>query len=314
MKTIRYSEHPSVVVAGGVPHLKIFRYFRSDPTLPKHLVDGKVRWNGRSLTIQEYNANADGMSSYRRHQNRKREGGLMARCLSWIAGLFRRHDAPSASFDGMKSIINGNSLPSDGEIALAKLKTMTAKLLDQGQVALAKRLESQKNAIATEIVLVKNGLFHYIDESDVIRLLTTADSGIRIDFWNDYPDFVPDDVVEAKRMADGLRVFDNWCVMHFDPNGSALKQIEIEEYRRDPILFGMVEGSDRLYFVKDWTTKKDDLTVERMCGILGIEKLRDTRMFGEDSEYEGFSSELMDNIDAVRDQYGEADNGEVSPR
>ena len=52
------------------------------------------------------------------------------------------------------------------------------------------------------------------------------------------------------------------------------KEAAIEENRirnartsywsRDPILFGMIEGSRRLYFVADWVTDDDDLTLEKL--------------------------------------------------
>ena len=57
--------------------------------------------------------------------------------------------------------------------------------------------------------------------------------------------------------------------------------MKAEEWRRDPILFGLVIGSDRLYYVRDWTTGKDDLTVGKVCGILGLGGLRDAGDYGE---------------------------------
>ena len=44
--SMRWSEHPSVYVDGDRPRLNVLRSLKADPTLPKHLVDGKVMFRG----------------------------------------------------------------------------------------------------------------------------------------------------------------------------------------------------------------------------------------------------------------------------
>ena len=53
----------------------------------------------------------------------------------------------------------------------------------------------------------------------------------------------------------------------------------IESKLHDPILFGMVEGSDKLYYVADWITEEDDLTLAKVEESLG----RTARKVGEAS-------------------------------
>jgi len=181
--------------------------------------------------------------------------------------------------------------------------------MKNGQTALANRLMNEHQNLLYESVLVKNGLFHYITEEDVINLLKMADFGIRIDFWNDYAEIAPDDVIEAKQKADALRIFDNWCVMHYDPTGESLKQMKTEEWTRDPILFGMILGSDRLYYVKDWTTSKDDLTIQKVCDILNIKSIREARDYGVDSPYSGVIQRVEGNdSESMMDEVVEPNN------
>lgn len=279
-----WTQHPSVITGDNLkPCLRVFKYLKADPTLSKHLVNGKVVLNGsKPMTIEEYMNNADGMSLYRRNNDvyiPKREKWY-ARILRWFHAKINRKGIPPETFDEVKSLLGERIISSDIEVAAVKLKELIAKTRVNGQVALSKRLETEYQNVLNEIVLVKNGLFHYLDEDDVVKLLQKADFGIRIDFWNDYPDFIPDDVLEAKRNADSLCVFDNWCIMHYDPKGEALKQIKTEEWRRDPILFGMIVGSDRLYYVKDWETEKDHLTIDKVCKMLGIKNIREARDYG----------------------------------
>lgn len=288
--SMRWSEHPSVYVDGDRPRLKVLRSLKADPTLPKHLVDGKVMFRGRSMTVDEYINSPDGMTAYRRSQYGADECGpspqgrrqsVFTRLWRWIRSRFEHAEIPPETFEKAHEMLDKNIITDDIEKAAAQLKSLILKTRSNGQVALAARLEKEHRTIIGEVVLKKNGLDKYLTEADVVSLLQKSDRGIRVDFWNDYPDIVPEDVIESKRRADALRVFDNWCVMHYDPEGSALKQMKAEEWRRDPILFGLVIGSDRLYYVRDWTTGKDDLTVGKVCGILGLVGLRDAGDYGE---------------------------------
>ncbi len=280
---MKWETHPSVLIDGNSPRLKVFRHLKADKTLPKHLVNGKVvKGNGSMMSLDEYMNSADGMSSYRRSNDE--HAGVPEkwhdRLLRWFYKKTEKKEIPPITFEEAKALLGERTISPDIENAAVRLKELVAKTRANGQVALSKRLETEYGNVLNEIVLVKNSLFHYLTEDDAVKLLQKADYGIRIDFWNDYPDFVPDDVMEAKRKADALCVFDNWCVMHYDPEGKALKQMEVEEYRRDPILFGMIVGSDRLYYVKDWKTDKDDLTIDKVCRTLGIEKIRDAKDYG----------------------------------
>ncbi len=304
-----WTNHPSIVYEdnGRTLRLRVFKYLKSDLTLPKNLVDGKVV-NGKNgmVTVEEYIKGSDGMSNYRRsccnvvYKVKKRN--VFFALWQWVKSKFEKHTTPPETFESAKEMLDKNVITKDVENVAVQLRALVDKTYANGQFALARKIENEHRNIISELVLVKNGLFHYLTEEDVITLLKTADFGIRIDFWNDYPDFVPDDVLEAKKKADALGVFDNWCVMHYDPKGETLKQIKEEEWRRDPILFGMVIGSDRLYFVKDWTTKKDDLTIQKVCSVIGVDKLREARNYGAMNDYNGSYSNALDDVVEALDE------------
>ena len=275
-----WTQHPSVFISGNTPCLKVFKYLKADPTLPKYLVDGKVVIKNRKpMTVDEYIRGADGMSEYRRSlaSSIKPNDKWYVKFLKWLHSKMESKEIPPETFENTKDLLEKNVISTDIINASVKLKELIKTTMENGQVALSKRLENEHKNIINEIVLLKNNLLHYLTEDDVVNLLKKADFGIRIDFWNDYPELIPNDVLEAKKKADALCIFDNWCVMHYDPQGKALTQIQTEEWRRDPILFGMIIGSDRLYYVKDWKTEKDDLTIDKLCKILNIDKIRETR-------------------------------------
>jgi len=81
---------------------------------------------------------------------------------------------------------------------------------------------------------------------------------------------IPDDVSAKKKEADTLRIFDNYVVLHYDPKGKSFAETEKEvEYRKDPILFGVIEGVRKLYFVGEWKDAECDLTMSEIESILG---------------------------------------------
>jgi hypothetical protein len=46
------------------------------------------------------------------------------------------------------------------------------------------------------------------------------------------------------------------------------KQKVEEEKKKDPILFGVIQNSRKLYFIGDWTDEFCDLTLDKMMEII----------------------------------------------
>jgi hypothetical protein len=69
-------------------------------------------------------------------------------------------------------------------------------------------------------------------------------------------------------------VFDNYVVLHYDPQANAygMTQEEVRK-KKDPILFGVIHSSNKLYFVGDWIDEVCDLTLEQLGVVVGQEKL-----------------------------------------
>lgn len=314
-----WTVHPSVVTVNGELRLKIFKNLKSDPSLPKNLVDGMVVLkNKKPMTLEEYLRSSDGMSMYRLdesrdgYQEQNKKLSIFQKIVKWFSK--KNRVVPPETFALAKDLIETNVISKDINDMAGNLKSLIDKTLANGQVALAKRLENEHKNILNEVLLLKNGYNHYLMESDVIELFKKADRGIRIDFWNDYPDLVPEEVINEKKKADSLCLFDNWCVMHYDPDGSTLKQMKDEEWRRDPILFGMMLGSDRLYFVKDWTTAKDDLTIDKVCKTLNIDQLREARKYGVESPYGDIDNIVISMNSDLQAVYGALDDCCTEPQ
>lgn len=148
---------------------------------------------------------------------------------------------------------------------------------EMGQQALSDKLVSEIFKNKYESLLYAGGFYHKITEEQAVYFIKRAEKGIRIDYIKNFARPIPDEVQEKKRQADKLMVFDNYMVMHYDPELKSFKQTKEEEeaYRRrrmDPILFGVIYGSRDLYYIADWVDDYCDLTLDQFVDVAGFDK------------------------------------------
>jgi len=160
---------------------------------------------------------------------------------------------------------------------------MYIMLEKSGQYEKAKEIQTYARILTFEITLVKNGIVKYLLEKDVIDFLLKSEQGIGITFLRYYNNILPLDIVKKKIDIDNLLIFDNYVVLYYDPEQSIFRshtEKEDERIARDPILFGMIEGSNKLYYICDWIYKDDDITMEKVETILGREanKITDSKI------------------------------------
>lgn len=192
------------------------------------------------------------------------------------------------AFADLKSRIINTSNEALSE-AYAKLVAMEKRMRDAGQIVKADRLKLYFDDLASQSALVKAGFNTFINEQDLIDFIKKSERGTRIDFLRYYEGVIPDDVLEKKKQADAAMVFDNYVVAFYDDSiknkveaAKTVKKVEKKkekeeadkavEIRRDPILFGIVKGVRRLFFIADWVTETDDLTLQVVEETLGIKR------------------------------------------
>lgn len=270
-----YDIHPSFTTVAGSdkPALRVLEDFQPDRTLPKYRSrEGKVILeNGKEMTIEEYLHEPDHLSAYRRgaaRPSKKQVTGLIPCIKAFFQNLTRK--STRRSFVTIKELVKRNVLTSEIMEIVAKGDAIVSQLKTNGQYELATKVETILPILTYEVVLVKNGITRYLTEKDLINVFKKADVALRLDFLENYPEALPAYVGEKKAALDELKVFDNYVVLHYDPSGKALKSMKDEETRRDPILFGMITGSRRFYYIIDWTIGKDDITLAKVCEILNI--------------------------------------------
>ena len=165
-----------------------------------------------------------------------------------------------------------------------KLENLTARLEDyqksieyaksMGQVALAEKLERRLPLIQSEAILVAANFTHCIEEEQMIDFILKCEKGLRLDWVKNFIRLIPPFVQVKKIKLDELRIFDNYVILHYDPDqkAAALTKKEIEK-KKDPILFGLIKESRRLYHVGSWKDEFCDLSFSDIVAKYGKEVL-----------------------------------------
>lgn len=143
-----------------------------------------------------------------------------------------------------------------------------------GQRALCERLALDIEAVRAETQLHAIGLPKYLDEAPVVKFYKESPRGLRLDWIANFLRVVPPEIRAWKVRCDELGIFDNYAVLHYDPAVSSYAKTQeeiLDEIRakQDPILFGLIEGRRRLYYVGDWIDETCDLTLEQIADRLG---------------------------------------------
>ena len=140
-----------------------------------------------------------------------------------------------------------------------------------GQQALVESLERNLRVARTEAQLAATGAVRFVSEETIVKFAKQTKRGLRLDWIKNFARPLPNDVLEVKLKTDGLGIFDNYVVLHYDPDGRAtqMTEAEVAEAKKDPILFGVIENRRRLYFIADWVDEQCDLTLDQIADTLG---------------------------------------------
>ena len=139
------------------------------------------------------------------------------------------------------------------------------KLLEKSkQIAAAKSVKSKQYITRAENVLFNGGFKQYQTEESLIKFIVQCKKGLCLTEIENFERPIPSDVVEKIEAAEQLKVFDNYYILHYDPSGAVnqyLKEnITTKPKPKDPIVFGVIRNSTKLYYVADWMDEYCNLT------------------------------------------------------
>jgi len=263
--------------------LSVFDNFRTDRSLPKferkksqgrHIGVGSEdedddmeggSWKGNGINSWGHDANGEQLTF------RRKIVSAFERCL----GLKTRaknvirygHASPIEFFTLIRKSLNEAQLYAD---RVEKYDGMIQRAKSLGQTAMVEILSRAKKTINDESILFAANFGRFLTEKDVIAFALQCKKGLKLDWMENFCRAIPRDIAEKKMEADQLKIFDNYVILHYDPTGQSFATTQAEEEaKKDPILFGVIDGVRKLYFIGDWKDEQCDLTLEEVEKILG---------------------------------------------
>lgn len=142
-----------------------------------------------------------------------------------------------------------------------------------GQTALKEKLLRDMIINKYESVLYANNLYYVVTEDQVVNFVKKTKNGVRLTYVKNYVHIIPPEVTKKVQEINKFEIFDNYVILHYDPDTKSYSEtIEETKRRRDPILFGVIRGSNKLYYITDWVDEYCNLTLDKFVETLQINK------------------------------------------
>lgn len=176
--------------------------------------------------------------------------------------------------DFFKDIFSSMNNIDIGKGIIEHYNTILANAEKTGQVSLLEIINRKINLIKKETLLLDKQITTYLSEEQIVKFYSNFKQAndetdvdptkvLKLTWIRNYARVIPNEVITTKLKIDNYKVFDNYVVLHFDPIGDSVKLTEEEmEKAKDPILFGVISNSRKLYYIADWIDEHCDITLE----------------------------------------------------
>lgn len=252
-----------------------------------HQMNGNIVFgsSGRSMMRDSQGHIWDGISFQTRRQFRNRFEKYRILLYIKIRLLFSRNKMSiSDFFDKIKE--SKDKLEST-EKKIQDYNKIIDHLEETHQSMAQYFLRREISILEQEQKLVEHGCMQYITEETLVEFTKKSKKGLRLDYLCDFERPIPEDVRENLIKTYDWNVFDNYLILHYDPE--AAKKVKIvEEQPKDPILFGVICESNKLYYIDDWIDEYCNLTYKDVIAAVGKDE--------ELTDAEGKISTLMDRV------------------
>ncbi len=162
---------------------------------------------------------------------------------------------------------------------LKKLEKAFYQAVDNGQEALGEKILKELARETRESILYAKGIRHFVEREAIWKVKHKIKGGHISDTkFEDYTRVIPKDVLKKKKEYENI--FDGFVIYHYY-DSEVEKKLEKKQKMssdevakmRDPILFGYIKETDRLYFIADWEDEYCDLTFDEIIDVVGENKL-----------------------------------------
>lgn len=147
-----------------------------------------------------------------------------------------------------------------------------------GQTALKEKLFKNIVINKYESILYAHGYTKLITEERLVEFVKKSKKGLSLTYIDNFTKIIPVDIMEKITEANKLEVFDNFAILHYDPEKKNFEKTQEDikkenERRRDPICFGLIKNSNKLYYIGDWVDDYCDLTWDKVIETMGAQLL-----------------------------------------
>lgn len=124
--------------------------------------------------------------------------------------------------------------------------------------------------LSSESRILKNGKFlKYLSEDQIVKFVRMSERGLSISYLNEYNRNIPKEAIGKFNEAEEIEAFDNYIILHYSSKDESKKKNEESDKKRDPIMFGLIKGSRKLYYICDWIDEYCDLTLDSLIDKIG---------------------------------------------
>ena len=235
---------------------------------------GSTRNDNIAYSINTYPYDYSGVKGKDHQQERKK-----SKIKNFFSKIFKKNNKEDENyeFDAIKffSLVKATSKESAFTYRDRVSNYLKAlhNAVDMGQTALQEDLLKGLITNKYESALFAEGYYYVIDEETIVDFIKKCEKGLSLDYIKNFVRPIPQEVADKISKLNELEIFDNYVVLHYDPEKTAYKETEYERAKRkDPIIFGLIAGSKKLYYVTDWIDEHCDLTLEKFVDTLSIDK------------------------------------------
>jgi hypothetical protein len=154
---------------------------------------------------------------------------------------------------------------------LEKVASILESTAITNQIALREKIQEKFGKFIREQEMISCGFDKYF-EKEILQAFVDSvkEKAIKITPIKNYIRLIPKNVRDEMEIAKEKKLFDDFVVIHSDPENKAVEKT-IEE-KKDPILCGVIRESSRYYFIGDWQDELCDLTMDTILTQLGLDE------------------------------------------
>ena len=156
---------------------------------------------------------------------------------------------------------------------IAKLEKAVEEAEKSGQIAFSEELLRKLLVLCREAEIYVAGKKIFLSRNYFDRFCDKTERPVSLTPLKNYARPIPQKVLDEKKKCEDLKLFDGYAVMHYDGKDAVRETDKEKKERRekDPIMFGVVRDSDKLYFIADWEDEFCDLTLDDIIDSLELE-------------------------------------------